>query len=110
MRLIINIIVSALAVFLTAYLIPDVVVDGFWTYFIVAIVLGAVNAVIGTILKILTFPLTLVTFGLFALVINALMVMLTSAIVPGFNDGGFLNAFIFAIVLSIISWFLKKLS
>lgn len=73
------------------------------------IVIGLVNATIGFVLKILTLPLTLLTFGVFLLVINALMLQLTSFLVPGFYVSSFWSAFFGAIVLSVVSMILRSL-
>ena len=74
---------------------------------IAALAIGFVNATIGLLLKILTFPLTLATLGLFWLVINALMLKFASALVPGFQVRGFMAAFLGAIVLSLVNMVLK---
>jgi putative membrane protein len=95
---------------ITAYLLPGVKVDGFLTAIVVAVVLGIVNMFIKPILLLLTFPLTILSLGLFYFVINALMVLLVSAIVPGFKVSGFFWALIFSLVLSIVSSFLNSLA
>jgi putative membrane protein len=77
---------------------------------VAALVIGFINATIGVLLKILTFPLTLVTLGLFWLVINALMLELASALLsPAFHVNGFLAAFIGAILLSLVNLLLKSI-
>lgn len=93
---------SALAVLIAAYLLPGVVVASIWTAIVVALVLALLNVVIKPILIILTLPINLLTLGLFTFVINALIVMLAAAIVPGFQSGGFLNALLFSLLLTII--------
>lgn len=103
MRIILNLVISAIAVLASAYLIPGVVVSGFGTALLVAIVLGLVNAFVGPIITVLTLPLNIVTLGLFSFVISALLVLLTTAIVPGFKVDGLLNALLFAIVLSVVT-------
>ncbi|CAN5125146.1 phage holin family protein [soil metagenome] len=103
MKTILHWIISALAVIVASYILPGVHVTGFVAALILALVLGLINAVIRPILKLLTLPLNILTLGLFGLVINALMVMLADKIVPGFAVDGFLWAFIFAIVLAIVS-------
>lgn len=100
--------ISTLAVIIAAYLLPGVSVRSFWTALLVALVLGIVNAIIRPIFVILTLPLTVVTLGLFLFVINALLILLTSAVVPGFEVRGFWWALLFSLVLSIISWALHK--
>jgi len=107
--LFVNLIVSTLAVLISAYILPGIKVDGFLTALIVAVVLGIVNMIIRPILLLLTFPLTILSLGLFYFVINALMVLLVSAIVPGFKVSGFFWALIFSLVLSIVSSFLNSL-
>jgi len=106
----VNLIVSALAVLISAYILPGVKVDGFLTAVVVAVVLGIVNMFIKPVLLLLTFPLTILSLGLFYFVINALMVLLVSAIVPGFKVSGFFWALIFSLVLSIVSSFLSSLA
>ncbi len=103
MKLIINWLVFAVAIVIAAYLLPGVQVAGFVTALILAVVLGAINAFIRPILVFLTLPLTMVTFGLFLLVINAALIMLAAAIVPGFVVSSFLWALVFSLVLTVIS-------
>lgn len=102
MSIIFKWLLSALAVLITAYLLPGVVVASIWTAIVVALVLALLNVVIKPILIILTLPINLLTLGLFTFVINALIVMLAAAIVPGFQSGGFLNALLFSLLLTII--------
>ncbi len=109
MRLILNWVLSAVAVWVVAHVVPGVSVSGPMAALIAALAIGFVNATIGLLLKILTFPLSLVTFGLFWLVINALMLELAAALVPGFQVHGFLAAFVGAIVLSLVNMMLKWL-
>lgn len=96
-------IVSAVAIGIAAYVVPgvDTTVLG---AFIAAVVLGALNLFIRPILIVLTLPITLLTLGLFSLVINALLVMLASGLVPGFTVFGFWPAFFFAIALALVNW------
>jgi len=103
MKTIVNIIISALAVILGAYLIPGIEVSGFFNAVIVAIVLAVINAFIRPILVILTIPVTLFTLGLFLLVINAAMVKLAGILIPGFVVEGFWAALVLSLVLSIIN-------
>src|SRR6476620_3935385 len=97
MRLLLNWVLSALAVWIVAQVVPGVYVNGAIAALIAALAIGFINATIGFVLKVLTFPLTLLTLGLFWFVINALMLELASALVPGFHVRGFLAAFIGAI-------------
>jgi putative membrane protein len=109
MRLLLNWVLSALAVWIVAQLVPGVHVSGAVAALIAALAIGFINATIGLLLKIITFPLTLVTLGLFWFVINALMLKLASALVPGFQVRGFGAAFIGAIVLSLVNLLLKSI-
>jgi len=110
MRLLLNWVLSAVAVWVVAQLVPGVSVRGAGSALIAALVIGFINATIGFVLKVITFPLTLVTLGLFWLVINALMLELASALLaPGFQVQGFLAAFVGAIVLSLVNLLLKAI-
>jgi len=92
----------ALSIIIVAHVIPGFHVASFGTALIAAIVIGLINSTLGLLLKILTFPLTIVTFGLFLFVINALMLRFASYLVEGFVVDSFLPAFLGAIVLSIV--------
>ena len=109
MKTIIHFLISTLAILVTAYVLPGVHVSGFVSAFVLAVILGVINTIIRPILILLTLPLTIFTLGLFALVINALLVMLASSIVPGFTIDGFLWAFVFGIVLAVVSFVLGAL-
>lgn len=95
--------VAALAIGIAAYLVPGVVVT-LPGALVAAVVLGALNLFIRPILLFLTLPITILTLGLFSLVINALLVMLASYLVPGFSVAGFWTALLFALVLAIVNW------
>jgi putative membrane protein len=103
MKIFINWLIAALAIGVTAYLLPGVSVDGIVPALVAAVVLGFVNAVLRPILILLTLPITVVTLGLFALVINALLVMLASFAVPGFEVAGFWWALAFSVVLAFVN-------
>lgn len=103
MKFLARLITSALAVIVTSYLLPGVHVDGAITAIIVAAVLAFLNAIVKPILIVFTIPITVVTLGLFLLVINALMIQAAEEIVPGFSVDGFGNAFLFSIVLSVVN-------
>lgn len=98
-----NWIVSGLAIFLSAYLLSGVHVDGFMTALIVAVVLGIVNAILKPILIILTLPINILTLGLFTLVINSFLILLTAKFVSGFKVDGFWWALLFSLVLSVVN-------
>jgi putative membrane protein len=110
MKLLLNWILSAVAVWIVSRIVPGFVVTGAFAALIAALVIGLVNATLGFFLKILTFPLTVITLGLFWLVINALMLELASALVPGFQVTNFRAAFWGAIVLSLVNMLLKWLA
>jgi len=108
MMLIVHWLLSALSLLLVAYLVPGFHMRGFGTALIAAVVIGLANATLGFVLQILTLPLTIVKFGLFLLVINAVMLKLAAALVPGFEVYGFLPAVLGAIILSVISLILRS--
>ena len=108
MGILINWIVSAMVVFSIAYIMPGVRVADFTSALVVALVLGIINAFLKPVLLILTLPINLLTLGLFTFVLNALLILLVSSIVPGFVVDGFLTALIFGIVLSIANTFVYK--
>ncbi len=105
-----NWIVTTLAILCTAYIIPGVYIESLMTAFVAALILGILNAIVKPILFFLTLPITLVTLGLFTLVLNACMLLLTAMIVPGIIIDSFWWALLFSIVLSIITTFLHHLS
>ena len=107
--LLINWLLSAISLLIVAHVIRGFEINGFGTALIVAIAVGLVNATIGFFLKVVTFPLTVITLGLFWLIINALMLKLAAALVPGFNIHGFLPALFGAIVLTIVNLCLRYL-
>jgi putative membrane protein len=94
--------ISALAILIAAYLLPGVVVTGLWTALVLAVVLGLFNISIKPLLIIITLPINFFTLGLFTFVINALLILLASTIVKGFVVGGFVNALLFSLILTII--------
>lgn len=104
MGFIIKILISALVVLLGAYLLPGVGVSSFGTALLVAVVLAILNTLVKPILIILTIPVTVLTLGLFLLVINAAIILLTDALVPGFEVAGFWWALLFSLILSLLSW------
>jgi putative membrane protein len=106
MLVIVSILISAVAVFVTGYILPGIHIDTPLTALVAAVVLGFINAFIRPILFVLTLPINVLTLGLFTFVIMALMVMLTSWIVPGFHVDGFWWALAFALVFAIINGFL----
>ncbi|GAA0894250.1 phage holin family protein [Fulvivirga kasyanovii] len=104
MNFLARLLLSAIAVLLTGYLLDGVEVDGFVVALIVAVVLAILNAIVKPILVILTIPITIVTLGIFLLVINAVIILLADAVVPGFEVDGFWWALLFSIIVSIINY------
>jgi putative membrane protein len=109
MRILIHILVSAVAVYVTARLLPGVHLAGFGTAIVAAVVLGLVNAVVRPILFVLTLPINILTLGLFTLVIVGGCVELAARLVPGFRVDGFWWALAFAAVLWAVNSFLHGL-
>ena len=93
---------SALGLIVVSRLVPGFEIASFGSALIASLVVGFLNATLGFLLKLLTFPLGIVTLGLFFLVINAIILLLASAFVPGFRIHGFLAAFLGAVVLTLI--------
>jgi len=109
MDLLIRIIITTIAVLITDLLLSGVQITDFMTALLVAVVLGLLNAVLRPLLLVLTLPITLVSLGLFILVINAGLVLLAARIVDGFHVDGWLWALGFSIILSIVQGFLQAL-
>ena len=103
MRLLLHWVISAVAVWIVAHIVPGISVDSATAALIAAAVIGLINATLGLMLKILTFPLTILTLGLFWFVINALMLELAAALVRGFYVRNFIAALIGAVMLSLVS-------
>lgn len=110
MRIILNWLLSALAVWVVSRVVPGIHVAGPAAALIAALVIGFVNATIGLLLKIITLPLTILTLGLFWFVINALMLEVASAFVAGFHVDTFASAFWGAIVLSLVNMLFRWLA
>lgn len=97
------------AVLLTVNIVPGIVVSGGWTtILLLALAWSVIVMVIRPVLQILTFPITLITFGLFAFVLNAFLFYAMTWIVPGFSVSGFWSAILGAVVLSVLSWLIQK--
>lgn len=112
MRFIVNLLLSGLAVFLAAMILPDsaVHVQGFGWAVLAGLLIGFVNATLGTILRIFTFPLNLLTLGLMSFIITVLMVLFTSWIMGNkFDVNGFWWATLFAIIVAVIEMVLGSL-
>jgi putative membrane protein len=111
MRMLIHWLLSAVTLLLVARFVPGFHVEGLVAALIAVLVIGLINATLGLILKVLTFPLTILSFGIFLLVINAAMLLLASRFVPGFRVDGFVPAFIGAVLIFVLNmvwhWMLK---
>ncbi|MCO4294713.1 phage holin family protein [Solitalea sp. MAHUQ-68] len=103
MNLIVRLIITAAVAFGLSYILPGVHINSFATALILAVVLGILNAVVKPILVILTFPITILTLGLFMLVINFLIIYFAERVVEGFSVDGFWWAIIFSFLLSLVT-------
>ncbi|MBI3029517.1 MAG: phage holin family protein [Candidatus Rokubacteria bacterium] len=106
MGFLLRVLANALAIFLAAAIVPGIEIRGVLTALGAGLVLGLVNAVVRPVLVVLTFPLTLVTLGLFLFVLNGLTLWLTSLLVKGFEVHGFWTAVLGALIVSVVSWLL----
>lgn len=98
---------SAIALMLVARVVPGFEVEGFLPALLASVAIGLLNATLGALLKILTFPFVIVTFGLFLLVINGLMILLASKLVPGFHVEGVAPAIWGAAVLAVLGLLIR---
>ena len=108
MKFIMRIIVTSIVAFGLSYILSGVHIDSFWAAIVLAVVLAILNAIVKPILIFFTFPLTIVTLGLFLFVINALMILLADNLVDGFRVDGFWWALLFSLLLSIVTAVLFK--
>ena len=102
MKFILRLLLSALAVVILSKMLPNIEVDSYMTAVIVAIVLSLLKFTVRPLLVILTLPVTIVTFGLFLLVINAVIILLANKLIDGFTVNGFWWAFLFSLLLSFL--------
>ena len=100
---ILRFLLTSLAVVLAAYVLPGVSVDDYGSALIVALVLAIANVIVKPILIVLTIPITVLTLGLFLLVINAIIILLVDYLVPGFEVDGFWWALAFSLILSVLN-------
>jgi putative membrane protein len=101
--------IDSLALWIVAQIIPGIQVRGFGAALGATIVIAIVNGTLGMLVKFLAFPLTLLTLGLFLLVINAFLLKVASLFTPGFKVHGFLSAVVGSVVLSLLTWALRQL-
>src|SRR3984957_19799485 len=102
LRLIVHWLLSAIALIVTARFVPGFEVRNFTAALIAALVIGLLNATVGLVLKIITFPISILTLGLFLLVINGMMILVASSLVRGFYVSGMIPAFWGAVVLALL--------
>lgn len=102
MKLLLRILITAIAVVVLANILPGVGVDTYWTAILVAVVLSLLNFIVKPILVILTLPVTILTLGLFLLIINAIIILLADYLITGFNVEGIWWALIFSLLLSLL--------
>ncbi|MEX2013955.1 MAG: phage holin family protein [Parcubacteria group bacterium] len=108
MKIFINWLLATVAIIIAAYLLPGISVEGIVPALVLAVVLGIINAFIRPVLLLLTMPLSVITLGLFALVLNTLLIMAAAAVVPGVTIASFWWALLFGIVLALVSAVLKS--
>jgi putative membrane protein len=104
-----RLILSAVAVGITAYFMDSVTIEPWWVTVIVAVVLGLINSVVRPVVKLLSLPLTILTLGLFSFVVNGLMVLLCAYFIDGFKVDGLGAAILFSIILAIVNWVLNMM-
>jgi putative membrane protein len=109
MRLLLHWILSAIALIIVSRIIPGFHVRGLVPALIAAVVIGLLNATVGLFLKIVTFPLSILTLGIFLLVINGVMILVASSFVPGFHVSGLGPAFWGAVVLALLGMLIRAL-
>lgn len=108
MNFIIKLLLTGVAVVIGAKLIPGVSVDSYVTALIVALILSLLNVTVKPLLVILTIPVTILTLGLFLLVINVIIIYITDALIAGFRVNGFFPALFFSLVLAVVSWIFES--
>ena len=109
-RLLIHWLLSAVALLVVSNLVPGFYVEGLGPALIAALVIGLLNATVGFFLKIITFPISILTLGLFLLVINGMMIMVASSLVRGFHVRGFGPAFWGAVVLALLGMLIRAVT
>jgi putative membrane protein len=110
MKLIIRLAINVFALLVVEYLVPGFFLADLTSAVVAAVVIGVVNTFIRPIIQLIALPITLLTFGITAFLINVVLLWLTSKFVPGFEIASFTTAIIASIVLTFVSWFLHKLA
>lgn len=108
LKLILKFIITALALLAIAQFVPGIVITSFWTALLAALIWGIVGITIKPLVHLMALPVTILTLGLFAFIINALLFWLVAALVPGFDVAGFIPALLGSLLLAIVSWVMHK--
>lgn len=108
MTLLLKLLLNAVAIFFLANVLNGVFVDNYVTAIIVAVVLGLLNTLVKPLLVILTIPITILTFGLFLLVINAIIIFFADSLISGFSVDTIWTAILFSLLLSVLQWLLHS--
>jgi putative membrane protein len=109
-NIILRLAVNVFALYVVDYLVPGFSLAGFWTAVVAAVVIGIINTFIKPIVQLIALPVSIITFGIVAFLINVLLLWLAASVVPGFTIDTFLTAVIASLVLSLVSWFLHSLA
>jgi putative membrane protein len=110
MKLIMHLAINVFALLVVEYLVPGFKLDSLQSAIVAAIVIGIVNTLIKPVLQLVALPISMLTFGIAAFLINVGLLYLTSKFIPGFTIAGFSTAIVASVVLSLVSWFLHKLA
>lgn len=102
--------INTFALLVVEYVVPGFRLSGIWTAVVAAVAIGIVNTLIKPIFQLIALPISILTFGIAALLINVFLLWLTSMVIPGFYIASFTTAIIASVVLSLVSWFLNKLA
>lgn len=109
MNLIIKLSINVFSLFIVEYLVPGFRLDSLWTAIVAAVVIGIVNMFVKPVLQIIALPISILTLGITAFLINVALLYAVSKIVPGFFINSFGTAIIASIVMALVSWFLHRL-
>jgi putative membrane protein len=101
--------ISTLSILITAFLMDGLYISGFFAAFFAAAILGILNAFFRPVIILLTLPINILSLGLFTFVINAILLMMVSGVIPGFHVAGFWSALFGALLISVVSWLLTSL-
>ena len=110
MNLLVRLAVNVFALLIVEYLVPGFRLANLWTAIVAAVAIGVVNTFIKPILQLIALPISLLTFGIAAFLINVLLLWGTSKVVPGFEIATFTTALVASIALALVTWFLHKIS